>query len=171
MWDMLFQSLYFFLPASFANISPVLSRLIPMAAKPVSEKWFGSNKTWKGIIAATVTGGLVFWIQKALYLNGFTALAVIDYADFPVTMGFVMGFGAIFGDLVKSYYKRKAKIKPGKPWMPWDQLDFVIGGLVFSFFFYVPPIEVALLIVLISPFLHLLINYIGYLLNVNKEKF
>ncbi|MDP3733687.1 MAG: CDP-archaeol synthase [Nanoarchaeota archaeon] len=171
MWDVLLKSLYFFLPASLANISPVLARFLPMGATPISEKYFGSNKTWKGIIAATLTGGLVFWIQKALYLNGFTELAIIDYADFSIAVGFLLGFGAIFGDLVKSYYKRKAKIKPGKSWLPWDQLDFVLGGLLFSFLVYVPPVEVAVTIVVVSPFLHVLINYIGYLLKVNKEMF
>jgi CDP-2,3-bis-(O-geranylgeranyl)-sn-glycerol synthase len=33
------------------------------------------------------------------------------------------------GDSVKSFVKRRIGIAPGKPWIPWDQLDFVLGAL------------------------------------------
>lgn len=171
MLELILKSLYFFLPAYFANMAPVLLRKLPFGKIPVSEKLFGSHKTWKGIILATLVGALVFWIQKVSYLNGFTQWAVIDYSDFSLALGFLLGFGAIFGDLVKSYYKRKAKIKPGKPWPFWDQIDFVLGGLAFSFFVYVPPIEIAVTILVLSPALHVIVNYLGYLLKINKNRF
>lgn len=171
MSSLILKALYFFLPAYFANMAPQLLRWIPFGNKPINEKLFGKNKTWRGLLLATVVGGLVFWFQKLQYLNGFTKWAVIDYADFSLALGFLMGAGAILGDLVKSYYKRKAKIKPGQPWPLWDQLDFVLGGLLFSFFIYVPPAEVALIIVFLSPALHVVVNYLGYLLKINKSRF
>ena len=80
-----------------------------------------------------------------------------------------MGLGAILGDLIKSYYKRKENIKEGEKWVPFDQMDFVIGGLVGSFFFYVPKAEVALIILVASPLLHILVNYIGFLIGVREK--
>jgi hypothetical protein len=32
-------------------------------------------------------------------------------------------------DSVKSFVKRRVGIAPGAPWIPFDQLDFVIGAL------------------------------------------
>src|SRR3989338_7960100 len=135
------QSLYFFLPAYLANMAPVLLRWLP-GGRPIHERWFGRNKTWRGLIVAVLVGGLVFWLQKYAYLLGFQRWALIDYADFSVLLGFLLGAGAILGDFAKSFWKRRAGISPGERWIPWDQLDFVMGGLVFSFFMYVPPVEV-----------------------------
>ena len=170
MWEIVVQSLYFFLPAYIANMMPSLLRKVRFAQKPIHEKLFGSHKTWRGIVTATIAGGVIFGIQKFYYLQGFTEWAIIDYGDFSLALGFLMGFGAIMGDLVKSYYKRKVDIPPGESWFPWDQLDFVIGGLVFTLFVYVPPAEITSLIFIISPILHLVTNYLGYVVGVNEKK-
>lgn len=170
MLEVILKSLYFFLPAYLANMAPSVLRSVPLLNKPIHEGIFGSHKTWRGIVAATLIGGITFAIQKYYFLQGFTDWAVIDYADFSLTLGFVMGFGAIIGDLVKSYYKRKAGIAPGECWFPWDQLDFAIGGLAFTCLIYVPPAEIAALIFIISPVLHIIVNYMGYLIGINEKK-
>ena len=149
---------------------PSLAKNLPFLNKPVWENGLGKNKTWRGVLIATLTGGLIFWLQKIAYLKGFTAWAIIDYSGFSLLLGFLMGFGAIFGDLVESYYKRKAEIAPGKPWIPFDQLDFVIGALVLSFFVYVPKASVILILLLASPLLHILFNRIGYWLKLQNNK-
>lgn len=152
-------------------MAPILLRWIPFGGKPVREKLFGAHKTWRGLVVAVLVGGLVFWLQQGLYNLGFQDWALIDYADFPVWFGFLQGAGVIMGDLVKSYYKRKQGIKPGDPWWGWDQLDFVVGGLLLGFFVYVPPIRTVLVLVVLSPILHLLANNIGYLLKIKKSRF
>ena len=166
---LILQSLYFFLPAYFANMAPVFFKRIPFLEKPIWEKKFGTHKTWRGIIVAPLTGMVVFLIQKIAYLAGFKSLALIDYGEFSIFLGLSMGLGAILGDLIKSYYKRKENIKEGEKWVPFDQMDFVIGGLVGSFFFYVPKAEVALIILVASPLLHILVNYIGFLIGVREK--
>ncbi len=169
-FNLLWKSLYFFLPGFAANMAPVLFRWIPWGKKPLSEHWMGSNKTWRGLIAGIVLGTLVFWLQQVAYQFGFRNLAIIDYLDFSLWLGFWMSFGALAGDAVKSYYKRREGISPGKPWLPWDQLDFVIGGIIGACIVYVPSAEVVLLIVLAGPLLHLIVNYAGYLLGLKKNK-
>ena len=168
---MIIESLYFFLPGYIANMAPILLRWIPFGGKPIHEKLFGSHKTWRGLMAAILVGGLVFLLQKALYNIGFQSWALIDYADFPGYFGFLQGAGVILGDLVKSFYKRKQGIKSGNPWWGWDQVDFVIGGLLLGFLVYVPPAGTVLLLMIASPILHLLANNIGYLLKIKKNKF
>ena len=143
---------------------------MPFLNFPVWEKKCGKNKTWRGIVVATIAGGLVFWLQQLAYSSGFTKLAIIDYTGFPLIFGFLLGFGAIIGDLIESYYKRKAGVAPGKPWFPFDQLDFVIGGLFFGFFVYVPKANLILVLLIVSPLLHIIFNRIGYWLKINKTK-
>lgn len=152
-------------------MAPVLLRWIPFGAQPVSERWFGAHKTWRGLVVATLFGGMVFAIQKYAYASGFRGFLLIDYAGFPWWSGFFMGAGAILGDLVKSYYKRKNGIPPGEPWIPWDQADFVFGGIIGFFVLYVAPIEVVVMLLVVSPILHLGVNYIGYLLKIRETKF
>lgn len=152
-------------------MAPVLFQKLPFLDKPVWEAKLGKNKTWRGIVVASICGMLVFWLQKIAYTSGFTSLAIIDYSDFSIVLGFLLGFGAIFGDAVKSYYKRKAGIRPGERWLGFDQLDFVIGGLAFSFLVYVPRAEVVVVLFLATPFLHMLTNHIGYWLGMRKVKF
>lgn len=168
---LILQSLYFFLPAYLANMAPPLFKWLPFLNRPIHEKRLGAHKTWRGVIVATLIGTLVFVLQKWAYSLGFTQLALIDYSGFSIILGTLLGFGAILGDAIKSYYKRKMNISPGEPWLVYDQLDFVIGGLLLGMFFYVPQAEVVLILLIISPLLHLLFNYFGYLLGVNKNKY
>ena len=168
---LILQALYFFLPAYVANMMPVFVRKVPFLQNPVWAKYLGPNKTWRGVVAATLAGGIVFLIQQVLYRSGFDSLAFIDYADIPIYFGLLMGFGAIMGDLVKSYYKRKEGIPAGEHWVPFDQMDFAIGGLIGACLLYVPPVEVTVVILLVSPLLHLLVNYVGYMMKVRKKKY
>ncbi len=168
--ELILTSLYFFLPAYLANMAPVLFKWLPWGDKPIQEKLFGRHKTWRGLIIGTLTGTLLFALQQAVYNAGWKKLALIDYYDFSLLLGFLLALGALLGDLVKSYYKRKAGIAPGQPWIPFDQMDFVFGGLILGFFVYVPPSEVVLVLMIISPLLHLIVNYLGFLLGINKTK-
>ena len=123
------------------------------------------------LLVAVTVGTLTFYLQKIGYQSGFTEWALIDYTDFSLLLGFLLSSGAILGDLVKSYYKRKMKIKEGTPWPFWDQLDFVFGAFLFSFFVYVPPAEVAAIIFISSPLLHIAFNHLGYFLGIRDVKF
>lgn len=164
------QALYFFLPVYLANMAPELVGWIPWK-KSVWEKGLGKNKTWRGVIVAVVVGGLVFYVQKLLYSFGFfNQLSIIDYSDFSIVLGLLMGIGAMVGDMGESYFKRKLGLKPGESWKPWDQLDFVIGGLLLGMFVYVPPVSIMAVLLIVSPVLHILANRIGYWLKIHDTK-
>lgn len=94
--------------------------------------------------------------------------------------GAILGFAALLGDAVKSYFKRRRGKERGAPWVPFDQLDFVVFGLAAAFA--ASPlladgwIRAALLddwwvlgtIVLLTPLLHFLVNVIGYWLKLKE---
>ena len=79
-------------------------------------------------------------------------------------------FGAITGDLVKSYFKRKKGIKPGQKWVPYDQLDFMLGALILLYPFVKLTFLSISILILLTPFLHVLVNHIGYLLKIRETK-
>jgi CDP-2,3-bis-(O-geranylgeranyl)-sn-glycerol synthase len=168
---LLLQAIYFFLPAYFANMAPLLFSKVNILARPVNSKYFGTHKTWRGIIGATIVGQIVYLIQYWVYSPKLATFAIINYHHYPVYFGAVLGLGAILGDLVKSYYKRKEGIKEGHSWIPWDQLDFVFGAIIFGFIVYVPHIKIVVALLLVSPVLHVSANYLGYLLKFKKSKF
>lgn len=169
---MTLQAMYFFLPAYVANMMPEFFKWLNFLDYPVWEKEFGKNKTWRGIFFAVLGGAMIFLLQKILYqFSFFYKLSIIDYSDFICLLGAFLGLGAILGDLVESYFKRGINIKPGQSWMPWDQLDFVIGGLALGMLIYVPKIQYVLALLVVSPFLHIIVSRIGYWLGIKKTRF
>jgi CDP-2,3-bis-(O-geranylgeranyl)-sn-glycerol synthase len=166
------------LPAYFANMAPVLTKngfkelKIPIDFNLKFEKQpiFGKHKTFRGLIFGTIFAIAISFIQYSLHNAGIlTNLELFDYSNW-LTIGFLLGFGAILGDLAKSFFKRRLDIKPGRPFIPFDQLDFVIGSLLLVYpFVELSPAKIALIIVL-SFFLHIIINHLAFYTKVRAEK-
>lgn len=195
--EIIVTTLIFFFPAFLANMAPVVlwrTKLWKKARKPVDlgktlmgERVFGENKTFFGLIAATIGGAfgaMVVLVFLTVYGNFIQFIyQVATFWDFIIMLlcfgliGAWMGFGAIMGDLLKSFIKRRIKIKPGQPLIFWDQVDFVIGAWVAYWLLYLTGIlsnlkevfdfSVWLLIagMLITPLLHLTANIVAYKLK------
>lgn len=177
------KSLYLILPAYIANMAPVLFKgVLKPLARPIApniklrgKPLFGSHKTYMGLIIAALAGILVFMLQVWLFnYSLFQQISLVNYDLFfqryNILPGFLLGFGAILGDLVKSVIKRQLGIKPGGRFMPWDQLDFLIGALVFISIIYVPSWQIVLVLFVLTPILHIAINHLGYYLNIKEVK-
>ncbi|HPU94727.1 MAG TPA: CDP-archaeol synthase, partial [Candidatus Gracilibacteria bacterium] len=72
------------------------------------------------------------------------------------------------GDSVKSFVKRRVGIAPGKPFHVFDQVDYVIGSLVFALIAVALPLDVLLAAMIISPVLPIVANLIAYYLGWKK---
>jgi CDP-2,3-bis-(O-geranylgeranyl)-sn-glycerol synthase len=136
-WLEMARVLYLFGPAYAADVVPVLAKgHWPALARPVDggrsfrgQPIFGSHKTWRGMLTGTAAGMLVYEIQALLHhLGPLRSLALIDYSTHAVLPGVLLGFGALLGDLVKSFFKRRIGIGPGRSWLVFDQLDFFFGA-------------------------------------------
>lgn len=161
-FKLILASIVFFLPAYVANAMPVIAsglKLTPSLAKPIHAKLFGKTKTYRGfvfgIISALIIGLILYFIN--FYNNIETLL-----------LSFLLGFGALFGDLIKSFLKRRIGIKSGEPWIIFDQIDYVVGGLLFSSIVFLPPIEIIIILLIISPIFSLGANIIAYKLGIKK---
>lgn len=170
----LINAFLFFLPAGMANIAPTLANRIPIINQwnlPLDfgksyrgVRIFGQNKTWRGLIAGVVLAGLTASIESGL---AYHALAQ-DHLWFTLA-GMLMGFGALAGDAIESFFKRQRGIKAGESWFPYDQIDYIIGGLlaVAPFIQWYSTLVFNVFIIYFG--LHLAINYLAYLAGL-KDK-
>lgn len=171
--------LYFMLPAYIANMTPVFMRGYKFLDKPIDgnrkingKEILGKNKTWRGLIFAVLAAGFVGLFQFYLYPI-MPSFGLIDYGNAKIVFlaALLLGFGAILGDLVESFFKRRIGIPSGKPWILFDQMDFVIGALLLVLIVFIPSLEAAIVIIIISPILHVLANLVGYYLKIRSSKF
>jgi CDP-2,3-bis-(O-geranylgeranyl)-sn-glycerol synthase len=120
----LIQLVYFMLPAYAANMAPPFVRFWGGWNPPLSRRWLGSHKTTLGFSAGVLAAVITALIQALIGWRGgiVTTLGWLG-------LGIRFGLGAMAGDAVKSFFKRRLGIQPGRPWIPFDQLDFPLGAL------------------------------------------
>ncbi|MBI2672091.1 CDP-archaeol synthase [Candidatus Woesearchaeota archaeon] len=166
------EELYFALPIYVSNMSPVFARRINFLNYPINEKLFGSHKTYRGLVSGILASIIFFYIQLYLYrFNAIKSISLINYNEINVLLiGFLAGFGVITGDLIKSYFKRRKNIKPGKSWIPFDQLDFILGALIVLYPFIKLSLKSILILIVLTPFLHVGANHVAYYIKLRKEK-
>ena len=173
--------IYFMLPAYLANVSA----LVFGGGKPLDfgrnfrdgRRIIGNGVTWKGTIIGTLIGTFIGIIQgsvSAYYGNVFSLIPGIMIIQGPIPtsiiqgalIGLFLGGGALIGDAVGSFIKRRIGIERGKAAPFLDQLDFVIGALVFASLIVFIPLNMIIIILIISIVLHLLTNMIAYLIGM-----
>lgn len=166
------EALWLFLPAGLANMAPVIGNKIPVwnrwqtaldfGRSYKGQRIFGANKTWRGVVFATLIAGLAGLLQAQFANHPFEGISAFLVAA-------LLGFGAIYGDAVESFFKRQYGVPSGQSWFPFDQTDYIIGGLLA-----VAPLavfawsEMALIGVMYFG-LHLVVAYIGYLLKLKDR--
>ena len=134
---------------------------------------FGTHKTWRGLICGVAAGIIAIWIQQLAYIHYQWAVNLsdgVDYDSLPIfLLGALLGFGALTGDAIKSFFKRRVGQNAGDSWFPFDQLDYIAGGLLASSL--VVRLEVAqyVWIVLLWFLMHLLSSYIGYRIHLKTK--
>jgi CDP-2,3-bis-(O-geranylgeranyl)-sn-glycerol synthase len=125
----------------------------------------GKGKTMRGFFMGVFFAVMVAVIQSLL-----------RYTFNPVAFGLLMGTGAMVGDLVKSFFKRRLNVQSGRPFPPFDQLDFIAGALVMYYIlgpyvlnqFYPLSWTALLVIVVLTPLAHLSLNALGYKLGLKN---
>lgn len=126
----LLQLLYFMAPAYLANMAPPFIRFWHGWNPPIHVRALGSHKTVLGFAVGVLTAVLCTagqaWLAQPWLPTDF---ALVDYRDW-LLLGLGFGVGALGGDALKSLFKRRLGFAPGQRWLPFDQLDFVVGSLL-----------------------------------------
>lgn len=151
------EALWFILPAYFANSSPViLGGGIPLDLGKYffdKRRIFGDGKTIQGFIGGLIAGTLVAIFQGR------------------PEAGFLMSLGALTGDLIGSFIKRRLDIAQGGSLPGVDQVFFLIFALLFA-----SPVErlrwTGLVILLIvTPPIHLAANILAYKIGLKSKPY
>lgn len=181
------QAIWLVIPAYIANASALLVG----SGTPIDfgKNWkdgrriLGDGKTWNGLFIGAFLGvtsgfGLTILAIYANNSNEFAFLDLNDFGRFPLMIPIVFSicFGALIGDIIESFLKRRAGKNRGENWIPFDQLDFILGVLFFSFliasllhifgftdynwFFQSFLLGHILTLLIITPFFHLFANFV-----------
>ncbi|HII76260.1 MAG TPA: CDP-2,3-bis-(O-geranylgeranyl)-sn-glycerol synthase [Methanolinea sp.] len=129
---------------------------------------FGDGKTYRGFFAGVaggiLAGGMQIWLQDIFPISSLPAQTLLSIV--------LLAFGALLGDLAKSFFKRRLGKASGERWPVADQYDLVVGAFVMLAIFDLPwllqtvTLPVLFWILVLTPLLHKTANVIGYLTGV-----
>jgi CDP-2,3-bis-(O-geranylgeranyl)-sn-glycerol synthase len=153
--QLIIEALKFIFPAYCANAIPVIAG----GGYPLDfgKRFFdgrpvlGKNKTFQGFFSGLVVGTAIGLIETMLF-------------GYPVFFGLVVSLGALLGDLAGAFVKRRLSLTPGDLLPVIDQVDFIIGAILFSFFFLYQILswELVIAMLIVTPPIHLLTNFAAY---------
>lgn len=133
----------------------------------------GKGKSWGGFFGGALAGIGIGIIQLLISAN-FDPRSLFGFGGLPEAFYIIalLAFGAMLGDALGSFIKRRLGHESGAPTPVLDQYDFIIGAwlLIIIFqphWFYDNFIEgihiIALITILVlTPLLHRAVNIIGY---------
>lgn len=181
-WNELIFVFWFFGPAGLANLAAFSAGKVPLLKRfnqPVdfglkfrNKRILGNHKTIRGFIAGVLAAIACIYLEFFLYVQTpfIRDIISLDYTQVNLLfLGFLLGFGAIAGDAIKSFFKRQNNIQPGKSWVPFDQIDYIIGGVIFSAFYIPLSFEQYSVLFILFVILHPVYNHLGYLLKLRKD--
>ncbi|MFW9770596.1 MAG: CDP-archaeol synthase [Candidatus Thorarchaeota archaeon] len=167
---------------------------------------FGEHKTWRGFIFGPLYIGIpisfgIYLLFLALWpaievipLSGITQGIYKLYSDLiyyqyyfiggPLPVGLLIiilriilcSYGAAFGDLIGSFFKRRLNIQSGAPFWIIDQLDFVFFAIVFAGFpaiifpglYLAPDILIITFLLILTPSVSIIANTVAYLTGLKN---
>ena len=130
----------------------------------------GDGKTWSGLIGGTI-GGMIVGYGLIVFIHEYI------WESLDLSILFLLSFGALFGDMTASFYKRRQNLQRGDKFPFLDMYDFIFMSLLLCFIFerkwllswildgWVPLFTILFL----TPFLHRGVNIIGYKIGVKNE--
>lgn len=173
------QGIWLTLPAYIANPSAVLFKgKRPMDfGKKLRDgtRVLGDGKTWRGFFGGALSGiiigsvqiGVAYQFDKKAWGFGEPYNAVLIIA--------ILAFGALCGDALGSFMKRRMGKARGEKAPGLDQYDFLAGAWVllllfrtswfFGHFIYDMHILALITVIILTPLLHRVVNIVGYKLG------
>ncbi len=154
MMELIAESLWYILPAYMSNMAPVLMG----GGSPVDlgKRWMdgrrvlGDHKTWRGFASGMALGTLTGILQGD-----------------PIR-GFLLSAGAMCGDLLGSFIKRRLGLPPGRDAPVLDHLDFVVVAMLFDLFHEHMSPGILISVLMMTPLLYELTNRIAKLLGLKR---
>jgi len=151
----------FIAPSYVANAAPLLIG----GGRPLDggrnfldgERILGAHKTVRGLFAGIIAGSMIGLVESPI--DGRLLLG-----------GFMIALGSVLGDLLGAFLKRRIRLEPGHPLPIVDQLDFVFGGLLLGQLVFPLSLLSILIVVLLTPPIHVGTNYGAYRLGLKRTR-
>jgi len=160
--QLLIEAVKFIFPAYCANALPVVAGGgLPVDfgrkffdGKPI----FGKNKTYRGFFFGLAVGTVAGLVETVIF-------------HYPVLFGLLLSLGALLGDLAGAFLKRRLNIAPGGLLPVVDQVDFIVGAIFFSLPIFIDALsfELIVIVLIITPPIHLLTNLVAYKLGLKSN--
>ena len=150
------ETIYIYLPAYIANSTPVIltgwGSLDGDTKFIDGEPILGNHKTVRGTLSGIIAGTLTGILQGQPY------------------RGALMAIGAILGDLIVSFIKRRLKLPPGAMFPIADQMSFIVVAVIFDMLI-VPVLQWdrILVILLVTLPIHYFANVIAWMLKLKSK--
>jgi len=136
-------------------------------------RFLGDGKTFRGTFAGTVCGVLAGLLQNQIApLLGLPSFGS-GYEQLYILLS--LSLGAMLGDIVAAFFKRRMGLQRGAPLFVIDQLDFVLGAWLMTlliapdWFMQHFTYTIILIVLIITPILHRVTNIIGYRMGAKRE--
>jgi len=138
---------------------------------PDGKRVLGEGKTLRGLIGGTACGIAAGLLQ--IYVAFIFGIPFVP----TITAIFTLSFGALLGDIVKSFFKRRLGMVRGAELPLIDQLDFVAGAWLLTYIFdprwfneyFISYPWIIVTVLVLTPILHRLTNIFGYNIKLKKE--
>ena len=163
------EALKFIFPAYCANATPVLAgggaRMDFGKNFYDGKRILGNNKSFRGFFFGWGVGVGVGLVEGLVF----------GFQNFPVLFSLLIPLGALLGDLTGAFIKRRLDISPGGLLPIVDQIDFVVGAIVFSIpLAMISPFamlswQLAVTVLVITPPIHLFTNFLAYKMKLKSN--
>ncbi|MFQ5976430.1 MAG: CDP-2,3-bis-(O-geranylgeranyl)-sn-glycerol synthase [Candidatus Hydrothermarchaeales archaeon] len=155
-------ALYFFMPAYIANFFAGFG-----SGKSLDfglsffdgRRILGDGVTIKGFFIGIVSGS-----ASIILFNILRSSALMT----DLYLAFLLSSGALLGDALGSFIKRRLGMEQGESAPLLDQLDFVFGGLFIATFVVTIPLDWIVVLILLTPLGHLTVNFVGFRLKMKE---
>ncbi|SFS68607.1 CDP-2,3-bis-(O-geranylgeranyl)-sn-glycerol synthase [Halostagnicola kamekurae] len=165
------------LPAYVPNNAAVLAgggRPIDGGRMWGDKRVLGDGKSWRGTAVGVLAGLVLAGILTVAEPSVSDAVG-FDLPEFTPLAALGLAGGAMLGDILASFAKRRTGRQRGAMFPGVDQLDFVVVSLpltallAMEWFFEWFTWDVVLVIVVLTPLLHVATNMIAYKLGLKNE--
>ena len=166
----MFQGFWFIIPAYAANGFPPFARgkhALDFGKKWRNKRILGEGKTIEGLAAGffggLLWGGVLILFQSYVQINqGISINQDIGLVEMTLPLIVLITIGALLGDLIGSFIKRRIDMPRGASFPLLDQLGFVIMAIIIATPLYLMSFGSIVFIIIATVFVHLFGNYLAY---------
>lgn len=138
--------------------------------RPIHQRWFGKNKTWRGVVVMPLSTWLGVFLTNLVSHQ-------FENHSLPL-LGLGLGMAYLIAELPNSFMKRRLGIQEGKlpdsnRWLFgfFDQADSAIGCMIAYRFILGTSWTVLFLTLILGTLIHLVMNMLLYALKIRENPF